>query len=136
MSCRHFIANTSLAQHTKRTCLLACLTLVALTPTFFGTAHAETVAIPLGNQAPELQDISRPNKGLTTEQVLKSYGQPLKQTPAVGTPPISRWTFDDFVVYFESNKVIHTVLKHREPKSTTEGAQAPADNTPAPAPSP
>lgn len=80
--------------------------------------HADTLLIPLGEQAPEKQTTQRPAKGLSTAEVVEIFGKPLKQTPAVGNPPISRWTFDDFVVYFESDKVIHTVLKHRKTQRT------------------
>jgi hypothetical protein len=97
------------------------------------TALGDTLLIPLGEQAPEMQAVKRPDKGLSTEQVVQIFGRPVSQTPAVGNPPISRWTFDDFVVYFESDKVIHTVLKHRK-KSPASTDPAPVEDTTGPGP--
>lgn len=91
----------------------------------FSAAQADTVVIPLGNQAPEMQTANRPQKGQSTESVRQQFGTPLKQTPAVGDPPISRWTFADFVVYFESGSVVHTVLKHRPPANLPQTSSPP-----------
>lgn len=107
-----------------RACLIGSL-VIATQASLLGTAQADTLLIPLGSQAPELQSTTRPAKGLSTEEVIQIFGKPLKQTPAVGDPPISRWTFDDFVVYFESDKVIHTVLKHRKPTPQPEDGPGP-----------
>ena len=32
----------------------------------------------------------------------------------VGEPPISQWHYQDFVVYFEGNRVIHAVVKQHK----------------------
>lgn len=124
MRARALVNTPTLIQHTKRACVIASLAL-SVQIGLIGTVQAEKIIIPLGDQAPELQAAKRPDKGLTTEEVVQIFGKPLKQTPAVGTPPISRWTFDDFVVYFESNKVIHTVLKHRKPSPQPEDGPGP-----------
>jgi len=45
------------------------------------------------------------------------FGAPQEKLPAIpdpGTklhPPITRWVYPDYVVYFEYNYVVHTVLK-------------------------
>ena len=45
------------------------------------------------------------------------YGAPLQKlapVPAKGTPhhpPITRWVYPTFVVYFEYNHVVHSVIK-------------------------
>jgi hypothetical protein len=39
------------------------------------------------------------------------FGAPLEKQPAVGKPPITRWDYSDYVVYFEYNKVLRTVMK-------------------------
>jgi hypothetical protein len=39
------------------------------------------------------------------------FGTPLEKQDAVGKPPITRWVYSDYIVYFEYNKVLHTVMK-------------------------
>jgi len=50
-----------------------------------------------------------PLQGQTMQQVHASLGAPEQQTPAVGQPPISRWVYDGYTVYFEHERVLHTV---------------------------
>jgi hypothetical protein len=94
------------------TTFIACLTLVFMSG---GSAllHAEVIEIPLASQASEMQNLERPKTGMTTAQVIDQFGEPLTSTAAVGDPPISRWEYTDYYVYFEYSHVIHTVLKHR-----------------------
>jgi len=44
------------------------------------------------------------------DQVAAKFGSPTTKVPAVGQPPISRWDYPGFVVYFERNYVIHSVV--------------------------
>lgn len=74
---------------------------------------AEVVQIPVGQQSAELAQVKRPATGMTKERVETEFGAPLTRTEARGTPPISSWEYTDFVVYFENDQVIHSVLKHR-----------------------
>ncbi len=57
-----------------------------------------------------------PQRGMTMEQVKKSFGEPAKIIAAVGKPPISRWVYDGFVVYFESDHVIHALTIAESPQ--------------------
>jgi len=50
-----------------------------------------------------------PSRGLTMAQVEQRYGAPTNRIAAVGQPPIARWVYPAFVVYFEHNLVIHAV---------------------------
>ncbi|MGH1470097.1 MAG: hypothetical protein ACRBCS_02820 [Cellvibrionaceae bacterium] len=75
-------------------------------------SHAETIQVPIGQQASNKQNIKRPKTGLKSAQVEADFGSPINKTSAVGTPPISTWVYPEFVVYFEYDHVIHTVLKH------------------------
>src|SRR5690606_33823124 len=54
-----------------------------------------------------------PRKGMTQDAVRSQFGTPEKQLPAVGNPPISRWVYEDFTVYFEGNVTLHSVLHAR-----------------------
>jgi hypothetical protein len=47
---------------------------------------------------------------MTMEQVASRFGKPENKVPAVGKPPISRWEYPGFVVYFENDHVIHSVV--------------------------
>ena len=59
----------------------------------------------------EGEDGSRPMRGTTQAQVESKFGSPVSKKAAVGDPPISRWEYQDFTVYFEYDRVIHAVLK-------------------------
>lgn len=52
-----------------------------------------------------------PTRGQPSATVLKNFGDPASKKPAVGDPPISRWNYADFVVYFEYDHVITTVVQ-------------------------
>ena len=75
--------------------------------------YAEVIQIPVASQANDLQSVPRPERGSSKEQVLAEYGDAVNIIDSVGQPPISRWEYQDFYVVFESNFVIHSVLKHR-----------------------
>ena len=51
----------------------------------------------------------RPVRGTSMENVQATYGTPTSQQAAVGDPPIARWNYAGFVVYFEYDLVIHAV---------------------------
>lgn len=53
-----------------------------------------------------------PENGLTMSQVEQRYGAPDRRHAAVGDPPITRWMYDEFSVYFEHDRVIESVLHH------------------------
>ena len=54
--------------------------------------------------------VAAPARGMTMSQVANKFGAPVSKIPAVGTPPISRWEYPGFVVYFEADHVIHSVV--------------------------
>lgn len=64
-----------------------------------------------GPAAPAPVDMDVPARGLTMEQVENRYGKPESIDPAVGEPPITRWDYPDYAVYFEHNFVIQSVAK-------------------------
>ena len=57
-------------------------------------------------------DTSRPARGSTMARVEANFGQPTSRQPTVGEPPITRWDYPAFSVYFEYDHVIHAVA-HR-----------------------
>ena len=56
-------------------------------------------------------DDGRPTRGMTQANVESKYGTPTSKKAPVGDPPISTWEYDNMVVYFEYDRVIHAVLK-------------------------
>ena len=62
--------------------------------------------------------VQTPRTGLSMANVRAGYGDPVTEHPAVSTsgnpnhPPITRWDYNDFSVYFEHDKVVHSVV-HR-----------------------
>ncbi|HEX7338553.1 MAG TPA: hypothetical protein VF271_01320 [Rhodanobacteraceae bacterium] len=68
-----------------------------------------------------------PARGMTKAAVIKQYGQPLRKlAPRGGDTPrhpvIYRWEYSKYIVYFEHDHVIHSVLNtpagnNRHPKT-------------------
>lgn len=100
------------------TSLSLCVLLMA-------AAHAEEIAIPVGQQG--IDGLQMPVKGLTMTKVRDNFGEPAKALPARGTPPITRWEYENFVVYFEGEHVIHSVLRHK-PKAQYLKPTAPVED--------
>ncbi|HEV2285316.1 MAG TPA: hypothetical protein VGR80_04670 [Steroidobacteraceae bacterium] len=99
-----------------------------------GGALADTVVVNDQVQVRESQ-VDRPKRGLTMSEVEKHFGAPVTRHPAVGggsphRPPITRWDYSAFAVFFEGDRVIHAVATGGE----TAAPPAPAA-APAPAPS-
>lgn len=55
----------------------------------------------------------RPLHGQTMEQVRGRFGEPQQQIVPVGEPPITRWEYHGFTVYFEHDRVLRAVT-HRD----------------------
>jgi hypothetical protein len=73
--------------------------------TFAGGAAAEELSMPADQPAAA----ERPARGASMDKVEATFGAPTRRVPAVGNPPITRWEYPGFVVYFEHQHVIHTV---------------------------
>jgi hypothetical protein len=52
-----------------------------------------------------------PARGTEMATVRDRLGSPLERMAAVGEPPITRWVYDGFVVYFEDELVLHSVKR-------------------------
>ncbi|HEY3852189.1 MAG TPA: hypothetical protein VGL87_14530 [Steroidobacteraceae bacterium] len=93
-----------------------------------GVAQADIVAVDNGI-AVKASDGIAPSRGMTMSQVASKFGAPVTKVPAVGNPPISRWEYPGFVVYFERDYVIHSVVSE-----SAAPASEPASGSAAPAP--
>ena len=56
--------------------------------------------------------LPRPRLGMSMAAVESRFGAPELEIPAVGEPPITRWFYDRFTVYFEQESVLRAVV-HR-----------------------
>lgn len=63
---------------------------------------------------------SLPKRGTAMSQVQAHFGAPSRKFAPVGggsrlTPPITRWQYDTFSVYFENSHVVNAVLNKASP---------------------
>ena len=74
-----------------------------------GVACADTVVI---DDQVMVRDsaIARPARGSTMTSVEAKFGAPTTRHPTVGAPPITRWDYAGFAVFFEKDRVIHAVV--------------------------
>ncbi len=62
------------------------------------------------DDADSMQEMmSMPTNPMTMDKVRGEYGSPELERPAVGEPPITRWEYDGYTVYFEHQLVITSV---------------------------
>jgi len=90
----------------SRRTLMSLLTLLLISS---GPALADVLLVDSIQSAPQIQT---PRNGLTMSQVRQQYGSPTAEMPAVGEPPISRWEYNGFSVYFEHDLALHSVIHH------------------------
>ncbi|PCJ18339.1 MAG: hypothetical protein COB04_07380 [Gammaproteobacteria bacterium] len=57
--------------------------------------------------------INKPSRGMEMSHVESQFGYPVQNMTPSGTPPIARWIYEGFTVYFEHQYVIHSV-QHRQ----------------------
>ena len=93
----------------KSTLLSLSLALGSVLATALGTvAKAETVVVD-DQVMVRASSVERPARGITMGAVEAKFGAPANRHAAVGTPPITRWDYAGFVVYFEHDRVIDAV---------------------------
>jgi hypothetical protein len=80
-------------------------------------AHADTLlldGIEMNNPTVDM----RPRPGMSMTAVESTHGAPAERHAAVGgtaqaQPPITRWDYPSFSVYFEHDRVIHAVARRQ-----------------------
>ncbi len=96
---------------------LLALTVAALG--FAGNARSQEVALPGGSAAdttvaapaPVPTPVNPPTRGITMNRVEAQFGAPSERHAAIGNPPITRWDYPGFSVFFEHQHVIHSVIR-------------------------
>ena len=95
------------------------MTRMVLAPALAWTLAAAFALVPCGTLSADVllieevrqsERMELPTNGLRTADVRARFGEPAKTHPAVGDPPISRWDYDGWSVYFEYDLVLFTVL--------------------------
>ena len=76
---------------------------------FAGTALAETIVVDDQVQVRD-STVDKPKRGVTMSQVEAKFGAPVTKHDAVGQPPITRWDYAGFSVFFEHDRVIDSVV--------------------------
>jgi len=90
----------------------------ALAALLFASAiYADTLLID-GIDVDKASADSRPRAGMSMTAVEGSFGAPSERHAPVGgasaqQPPITRWDYPSFSVYFENDRVIHSVARRR-----------------------
>ena len=69
--------------------------------------HADVLLIEQVRQAGRM---NVPENGQTQADVEARFGAPASKSNAVGQPPITRWDYEHWNVYFEYDRVLFTVL--------------------------
>jgi outer membrane protein assembly factor BamE (lipoprotein component of BamABCDE complex) len=86
---------------------IAALALLVLAST---TTVADTLLID-GIEMDSQTAAARPKPGMSMTSVESTFGSPAERHGAVGQPPITRWDYSGFSVYFEHDRVIHAVAR-------------------------
>lgn len=89
--------------------LKGVLAAVALGAILQSAAFSDTLVI---DAVQAKAGVERPAQGNTMADVEARFGKPQSVIEAVGQPPITRWVYDGFTVYFEGDRVLHSVI-HR-----------------------
>lgn len=87
------------------------MVLLALSTGLPGTVNAQNLDMSGAEGSSTFDQAGKPTRGMTGERVRASFGAPQSTVAAVGDPPISRWEYAEFVVFFEYDRVIHSVTK-------------------------
>ncbi len=94
---------------------LSLLAIAMVAPGFAGSAWSQEVTLPSGaaadTTAPAPAPVNPPARGITMSKVEAQFGAPTERHAAVGNPPITRWDYPGFSVFFEYQHVIHSVLR-------------------------
>ena len=87
---------------------------ILLSTTSLSQAEVISIADPAHQPTNSAQGVLRPTQGMSMGVVERKFGPAEQKISAVGHPPIARWIYKDFVVFFENNLVIHSVVPHKQ----------------------
>ncbi len=79
-------------------------------PKSMNSGAADNASVQTGEKMPSNFAGSTPGNNTPMTQVREQFGQPGTEAPAVGKPPIARWYYAQYTVYFEFDRVITSVI--------------------------
>lgn len=87
-------------------------------------AHADNLLL---HRVQQEKSMNLPARGMTAAQVERRYGAPQRKLAPRGGdsrhhPVINRWEYSNFIVYFEHDHVIHSVLNTPAGNNTNPSA--------------
>ncbi|MDP6994421.1 MAG: hypothetical protein QGF87_08685 [Woeseiaceae bacterium] len=85
--------------------------ILALTLGLAMGASAQNMDMSAADRSSTFDAAGKPTRGMTQDAVEASFGTPSDTREPVGDPPITRWEYANFVVFFEYDRVIHAVSK-------------------------
>jgi Mrp family chromosome partitioning ATPase len=86
-------------------------TLIALLLALSAATTGADVLLIDGVEMDRQSATARPARGMTMQRVEAAFGAPSDRRAAIGEPPITRWDYPSFIVYFEHEHVIHSVAR-------------------------
>ena len=87
---------------------ILAVALVAASLCSGGIALADTLLVQSVDAA-QTSAPERPARGKSMASVEARHGAPTTRSSAVGRPPITRWDYPEFTVFFEFDHVVHSV---------------------------
>lgn len=95
--------------------LLAALLSHAATAAQPVRTHGTVVDLPASPAAAASPVGSLPHRGMSMAAVIDNHGEPQHRRGPVGDPPITRWDYPGFSVFFEYKLVLHSVVPGNPP---------------------
>ncbi len=87
------------------------ISITLLVITLFSPIATTADVLNIDGNRSVVQNANTPVRGMSKEQVLSRFGEPNSRRAAVGDPPIARWDYSGFSVYFEYNIVLHSLIR-------------------------
>jgi len=84
--------------------------LVAACAILGGSAAQAEIVLSGDEVSVRPSSLERPGRGMSMKAVEAKFGAPLERHAAVGKPPITRWDYTGFSVFFEYERVIDAVV--------------------------
>lgn len=104
----------------RKTFSIGAVALCGLIVSAYGMpASADELVMPAAGEMPP-HPVILPHRGQSQNTVLKEFGEPQQRHAAVGGgtpkhPPITRWDYDGYSVFFERTTVVDVVVKGDPP---------------------
>lgn len=92
--------------------MVLALMLSAISTAFLAPLTADSLAadVLLIEEVRQAERMELPVNGMKQSEVRDRFGTPVKTDAPVGDPPITRWDYNGYSVYFEYDLVLFTVL--------------------------